>query len=117
MGSTAVAAHEYWGYLIKPDKNPTAVFEQLLYGIANYIVYLPLALHFDQDSGAGTKADSYYFAETPSRAMGYELSYAREARYLLSSCWRRLRSSLPRDFASLPSLYLPIPWLLPHPTA
>lgn len=43
MGSTAVAAHEYWGYLIKPDKSPTPVFEQLLYGIANYIVpTLPL---------------------------------------------------------------------------
>ena len=38
MASTAVAAHEYWGYLIKPDKFPTPVFEQLLLGIANYIV-------------------------------------------------------------------------------
>lgn len=62
MGSTAVAAHEYWGYLIKPDKNPTAVFEQLLYGIANYIVCLLDTL--DRDSGTGTKADNYDFAET-----------------------------------------------------
>ncbi|KAL9137037.1 MAG: hypothetical protein Q9175_001747 [Cornicularia normoerica] len=37
MASTAVAAHEYWGYLIKPDKSPTPVFEQLLLGVAHYI--------------------------------------------------------------------------------
>lgn len=42
MGSTAIAAHEYWGYLIKPDKSPTPVFEQLLLGVANYIVLLSL---------------------------------------------------------------------------
>lgn len=33
----AVAAQEYWGYLIKADKSPTPVFEQLLLGVANYI--------------------------------------------------------------------------------
>lgn len=38
MASTAVAAQEYWGYLIKPDRSPTPVFEQLLLGVANYIV-------------------------------------------------------------------------------
>lgn len=38
MASTAVAAQEYWGYLIKPDKSPTPIFEQLLLGVANYIV-------------------------------------------------------------------------------
>ena len=43
MGSTAVTAQEYWGYLIKPDKNPTPVFEQLLLGVANYIVGNPLS--------------------------------------------------------------------------
>ncbi|CAF9938419.1 MAG: hypothetical protein ALECFALPRED_007688 [Alectoria fallacina] len=37
MASTAVAAQEYWGYLIKPDKSPTPVFELLLLGVANYI--------------------------------------------------------------------------------
>ncbi|KAL8750697.1 MAG: hypothetical protein Q9184_006333 [Pyrenodesmia sp. 2 TL-2023] len=35
MGSTGSPI--YWGYLIKPDKSPSAVFEQLLLGIANYI--------------------------------------------------------------------------------
>ena len=44
MGSSAVAAHEYWGYLINPDKSPTPVFEQLLLGVANYIVLLSGAL-------------------------------------------------------------------------
>lgn len=38
MGSTAVAASQYWGYLIKPDKSPSLLLERLLLGIANYIV-------------------------------------------------------------------------------
>ena len=42
---TTIAAQEYWGYLIKPDKSPTPVFEQLLLGVANYIVsFLPYLL-------------------------------------------------------------------------
>ena len=40
MSSGAIAADEYWGYLIKEDKSPSPVFEQLLLGIANYIVCL-----------------------------------------------------------------------------
>ncbi|KAL8924170.1 MAG: hypothetical protein Q9172_002792 [Xanthocarpia lactea] len=28
---------EYWGYLVKADKNPSVILEQLLSGIANYI--------------------------------------------------------------------------------
>lgn len=36
MGSTSPPI--YWGWLINPDKSPSAVFEQLLLGIANYIV-------------------------------------------------------------------------------
>ena len=35
---TSVSAALYWGYLIKPDKTPTPVLEQLLLGVANYIV-------------------------------------------------------------------------------
>jgi len=53
MSSTAVAANEYWGYLIKPDKSPTPVFEQLLYGIANYIVPLPLLNILDSEHENG----------------------------------------------------------------
>lgn len=38
MSSTSLTG-DFWGpYLIKPDKSPTFVFEQLLLGIANYIV-------------------------------------------------------------------------------
>ncbi|KAL8695105.1 MAG: hypothetical protein Q9218_000383 [Villophora microphyllina] len=37
MGSTLVDTPEYWGYLIKSDKSPSIIFEQLLLGIANYI--------------------------------------------------------------------------------
>ena len=33
---------EYWGYLVKADKNPSVILEQLLSGIANYIVRLVL---------------------------------------------------------------------------
>ena len=35
-----MATEEYWGYLIKKDKSPAPVFEQLLLGIANYIVHV-----------------------------------------------------------------------------
>lgn len=38
MGTGAMTTEEYWGYLIKEDKSPAPVFEQLLLGIANYIV-------------------------------------------------------------------------------
>ncbi|MCJ1467156.1 hypothetical protein MMC07_005778, partial [Pseudocyphellaria aurata] len=38
MGSTPpIAASEYWGYLVRSDKSPSPLFEQLLLGIANYI--------------------------------------------------------------------------------
>ena len=40
MNNGAIATEEYWGYLIKDDKSPSPVFEQLLLGIANYIVRL-----------------------------------------------------------------------------
>lgn len=36
---------EYWGYLIKEDKSPAPVFEQLLLGIANYIVRSALPMN------------------------------------------------------------------------
>ena len=40
MASAAVAAHKYWGNnLINRDKSPTPVFEQLLLGVAHYIVF------------------------------------------------------------------------------
>ena len=37
-GSTMQAAQDYWGYLINSDKSPAPLLEQLLLGIANYIV-------------------------------------------------------------------------------
>ena len=42
---TTVAAAEYWGYLIKPDKNPSPLFEQLLLGVAHYIVSSIKSIH------------------------------------------------------------------------
>lgn len=41
-------ATEYWGYLIKPDKCGTELFDRLLKGIADVIVSAPLrsALRF-----------------------------------------------------------------------
>ena len=42
MASRHEVAAQYYGYLIQPDKNPSPVLEQLLLGIASYIVcYLP----------------------------------------------------------------------------
>lgn len=40
MGSNPPSNQDYWGYLIEPDKTPTPLFEQLLLGIAHYIVGL-----------------------------------------------------------------------------
>ncbi|SLM39293.1 hypothetical protein LPUS_01148 [Lasallia pustulata] len=37
MENPTITAEEYWGYLIKADKTPTPLCEQLLLGIANYI--------------------------------------------------------------------------------
>lgn len=34
-------AEKYWGYLFTPNRYPAPLLEQLLYGIANYIVHLP----------------------------------------------------------------------------
>ncbi|MCJ1442050.1 MAG: hypothetical protein MMC23_002542 [Stictis urceolatum] len=34
---SSAATKEYWGYLIKPDKSPAPLFEELLLGIAHYI--------------------------------------------------------------------------------
>ena len=36
--SSSSRSGDYWGYLVKPDKSPSPVFERLLLGIANYIV-------------------------------------------------------------------------------
>ncbi|KAL8703483.1 MAG: hypothetical protein Q9201_003326 [Fulgogasparrea decipioides] len=38
MGSTSINPPGYWGYLIKPNKSPSPILEQLLLGIANYIL-------------------------------------------------------------------------------
>lgn len=38
MASQYEVAARYWGYLINADKTPTPVLEQLLLGLANYIV-------------------------------------------------------------------------------
>lgn len=53
MGSTAIAASEYWGYLIKPDKSPSPLLEKLLLGIANYVVS-----SICRSNGRQTSADS-----------------------------------------------------------
>ena len=42
MATSAAEAKQYWGYLIAADKAPTQKFEQLLQGIAHYIVCLTM---------------------------------------------------------------------------
>ena len=44
MADPYTQAQEYWGYLIERDKTPTPLLEQLLLGLANYIVS-PLTRH------------------------------------------------------------------------
>ena len=38
MPHSPAAAHDQWGYLIKPDKTAAPLLEELLLGIAHYIV-------------------------------------------------------------------------------
>ena len=38
MANQYTRAQEFWGYLINRDKTPTPLLEQLLLGLANYIV-------------------------------------------------------------------------------
>ena len=66
MADSAVTPQEYWGYLIRPDKSPSPVFEQLLLGVANYIVSLSPAIFLNQRS--------YYLcsAELARRSMGHQ---------------------------------------------
>jgi hypothetical protein len=74
-----MAASDYWGYLVKPDKSPSPVFEQLLLGIANYIVlYLATSTSLilvmdDRDSESNYICD----VESTRRAVGYHLPDAR----------------------------------------
>ena len=72
MASTAVA-QEYWGYLIKPDKSPTPVFEQLLLGVADYIV--SACSPISQTVGEG-KLIMTGIAEKTSSAVGHPDPYA-----------------------------------------
>lgn len=44
MTATKDATADYWGYLIGPDKSPAPLFEQLLLGVANYVVRYPVHL-------------------------------------------------------------------------
>ena len=72
MASTAVA-HEYWGYLIKPDKSPTPVFEQLLLGVADYIVSARSLIFETMWEGILIMTG---IAEKTSSAMGHPDPYA-----------------------------------------
>ena len=47
MGSRSPVLRDYWGYLIEPDNTPAPKLEQLLLGLANYIVSICCCL---QDS-------------------------------------------------------------------
>lgn len=38
MTTTKGAATDYWGFLIEQDKTPSKLLQELLLGIANYIV-------------------------------------------------------------------------------
>ncbi|KAK4692343.1 hypothetical protein P7C71_g4841, partial [Lecanoromycetidae sp. Uapishka_2] len=58
MASSAVAAQEYWGYLIMPDKSPSPVLEQLLLGVANYIKWH--VAPWDTNCLTGEKLANFY---------------------------------------------------------
>lgn len=43
MATTKGVATDYWGYLIEPNKSATPLLEELLVGIANYVVSISAA--------------------------------------------------------------------------
>lgn len=45
MGSCPPAIQNYWGYLVEPDKTASPRLEDLLLGIAHYIVGLSVHTH------------------------------------------------------------------------
>lgn len=53
----------YWGYLIQPDKSPSPLLQELLLGIAHYIVSTPLE--------TGDKRILTSISEQACYAMGY----------------------------------------------
>ena len=85
MGTGAMTTEEYWGYLIKEDKSPAPVFEQLLLGIANYIVghsaHLISAVCIVSLQGC-------LATEWTDRTLGHQLPDTSQACSLLPSRWR-----------------------------
>lgn len=110
MGSTAVAASQYWGYLIKPDKSPSLLLERLLLGIANYIVST-----ICRSSTRLTSADSFAPTDDKHLPMGYPIPHSEQACSLLSPCRRQLRWTLSRDSPGVSILYISITRMLPFP--
>lgn len=77
-----MATEDYWGYLIKEDKSPAPVFEQLLLGIANYIVrQTPPSLY-----AVVNRADKA--AESTDRTLGHPMPDTGQACSLLPTRWR-----------------------------
>lgn len=111
MGSTAVAASQYWGYLIKPDKSPTMLLEKLLLGIANYIVST-----ICRSTGRSTSADQFAPKGDKCLPMGYPISHPEQACSLLSPCRRQLRWTISRYSPGISILYISITGMLPFPS-
>lgn len=110
MGSTAVAANDYWGYLIKPDKSPSPLLEKLLLGIANYIVS-----NICRSNTGPTSADSFAPTDSKHLPMGYPMPHSEQACSLLSPCRWQLRWALSRDSPGIYILYISITGMLPFP--
>lgn len=111
MGSTAVAASQYWGYLIKPDKSPSLLLEKLLLGIANYIVST-----ICRSSAGSTSADRFAPTDNKHLPMGHPIPDSEQACSLLSPCRRQLRWTLSRDSPGISILYISITGMLPFPS-
>lgn len=108
MGSTAVAASQYWGYLIKPDKSPTLLLEKLLLGIANYIVST-----ICRSTARSTSADQFAPTGDKRLPMGYPIPHSEQACSLLSPCRRQLRWTISRYSPGISILYISITGMLP----
>ncbi|KAL8944115.1 MAG: hypothetical protein Q9211_000706 [Gyalolechia sp. 1 TL-2023] len=103
MGSTS--SPPFWGYLIKSDKSPSGLFEQLLLGIANYINRH--VAPWDIDCLTPTKLAAFYrlvggdcdplFLETPHASLSFI--------YQSIGCFHTLQQEKsPYDAPSVPAL-------------
>jgi hypothetical protein len=83
MTTTKATAADYWGYLIKSDNTPSSLLQELLLGIANYIV------SFYRSHDTSLHREEYALTRLKHTgqghcAMAFAMPCSRKAGYILS---------------------------------